>query len=500
MAYLGLDVGTTGSKATVINAAGSVTAYAYKEYAAILSSDGRAEIDPNAVWAGVKAVLSAAAGESTERIEAIAIASFGESFVMLDESDHVLSNSMLFSDVRGAEEISDILAKISEEKLFDITGMPINSMYTLNKLLWHKKHEPRLLSSAKKMFFFEDYIYYKLSGERKVDYSLASRTLFFDYKNKKWSDEILGLFDLKANAFSEPVATGQVVGKVSAKIAAELNLSPGTLLVAGAHDQVCAALGAGVLKSGDSVDGMGTSECITAMLGRVDQAEYMRKNNFCIEPYAIAGEYVTLAFNSTGGSVLRWYRDTFEKQRFEQAAQSGESIYSIMEKDCPSEPTGLFVLPHFSGTGTPYMDPYSSGAILGLKLSTTKGDIYKACLEGICFEMKLNVEILKGMGTTIENLTCVGGGTRSDLLLQIKADIMGIEVRRLEVEESGTMALAILCATACGAYESLSQAAKALVKVKRTFEPNRNTHAIYTQKYDKYKNIYKNIKNIGLSQ
>lgn len=497
MAYLGLDVGTTGSKATVIDAQGRVVAYAYREYAAILTGDGRAELDPNAVWAGVKAVLSAAAFESFEPIEAIAIASFGESFVMLDANDNVLGSSMLYSDVRGTEEIGDILEKISEEALFDISGMPINSMYTLNKLLWYKKHEPQLLKNANKLFLFEDFITYKLSGIRKIDYSLASRTLFFDYKNKKWSDEILGLFDLDARQFSEPVAPGQVVGKVSAIIAAELNLSANTLLVAGAHDQVCAALGAGVLKGGDSVDGIGTSECITAMLKCVDQSQYMRKNNFCIEPYAIPGEYVTLAFNVTGGALLRWYRDTFEKQRFEEAALRGESIYSIMEKDCPSEPTGLFVLPHFAGTGTPYMDPFSSGALLGLKLSTTKGDIYKACLEGICFEMKLNAEILSGMGTAIENLTCVGGGARSDLLLQIKADIMGIEVKRLEVEESGTMALGILCATACGAYGSFAEAAKALVKVKRTFEPNRHAQAIYAQKYNTYQNIYKNIKNIG---
>jgi xylulokinase len=260
------------------------------------------------------------------------------------------------------------------------------------------------------------------------------------------------------------------------------------LLVAGAHDQVCAALGAGVLRRGECVDGIGTSECITAMLDGLDQKAFMLKNNFCIEPYAAEGEYVTLAFSTTGASMLGWFCNEIARPE-----HSGSSAFAVMERECPPGPTSLFVLPHFAGSGTPCMDPFSTGAVLGLRLGTTRGELYKACIEGLCFEMMVNAELLRRMGTAITGIACVGGGSRSDTLLQVKADIMGIPVKRLRNEESGTTALAMLCATACGDYGSLSEAAARLVSVDRCFEPDGANHERYQQKFGIYQQIYPSI-------
>ena len=282
-------------------------------------------------------------------------------------------------------------------------------------------------------------------------------------------------------------------------VAAELGLPEGVILVAGGHDQICAALGAGVLNRGDSVDGIGTTECLTVMLHDLDNLDVMRKNNFCIEPYAVAGEYVTLGFSNTAGAVLKWYRNTIERERWQAASQAGADIYAIMESECPEGPTDLLVQPHFAGSGTPYMDSGSVGALVGLKLSTTRGDIYKACIEGNCLEMMLNAELLEQCGTRVSSVTCAGGGSRSAMQLQIKADIMGLPVKKLKVLESGTIALGMLCAVACGDYKSLKDAAAQFVGIERTFEPDAKKHEIYMEKYQAYKRMYPGIKQIGLA-
>lgn len=489
---MGIDVGTTGSKATVLNANGVALAYAYHRYNAVRTNEGVAEIDPNSVWQTVRQVISEAAAKTSEPIQAIAIASLGESFVLLDHQDRVLRNSMLYSDVRGSEEISDILERVEKQRLFDISGMPINAMYTLNKLLWVKKHEPDVFQQTDKLFLFEDFIYYMLTGERCIDYSLASRTMFFHVSRHSWASEVLQAFDLDESVLSRPVSTGSVIGKVRRELTKELNLPENVLLVAGAHDQICAALGAGVLQKGESVDGIGTSECITAVLDGLEQTAFMQENNFCIEPYAIDGEYVTLAFAASGMSIMSWFSDEIAR-----AAVPGSPAFAVLENECPEGPTDLFVLPHFSGSGTPHMDPFSLGATLGLRLSTTRSEYYKACMEGLCFEMKLNAELLAQMGTSIQSISCVGGGSRSDVLLQIKADIMGIPVKRLKKEESGTVALAMLCATACGDYQNLKDAAEQIVIFDRVFEPNKQNENRYLQKFELFQKIYPSLRQLN---
>jgi xylulokinase len=279
---------------------------------------------------------------------------------------------------------------------------------------------------------------------------------------------------------------------VRRELTEELNLPQDVLLIAGAHDQVCAALGAGVLQKGECVDGIGTSECITSVLDDLDKKAFMMENNFCIEPYAIDGEYVTLAFSASGMSIMSWFGDEIAR-----AATPDAPAFAVLEEECPKEPTNIFVLPHFSGSGTPHMDPFSLGATLGLRLSTTRGEYYKACMEGLCFEMKLNAELLAQMGTSIKSVSCVGGGSRSDILLQMKADIMGIPVKRLKKEESGTAALAMLCATACGDYQNLKDAAAQIVVLDRIFEPNSKNQRVYLQKFELFQKIYPSLKQLN---
>lgn len=496
MGYIGLDVGTTGCKASVINNEGRILAYRYKEYNLLFPEEGWVEINADTVWESVCNVLRGIRDECNCRINALAIASFGEALVLLDENDNVLDNSIFYSDVRGNDETKELALLFEKDKLQGITGMPLNSMYSINKLMWIKKNRPDIYNKARKIMLFGDYISYKLSGERKIDFSLASRTMAFDIHRKYWAENIFDSLDIDKKKFSEPVLAGCIVGTVREKIAEELNLPKDMYIVGGGHDQACAALGAGIIEAGDAVDGIGTAECITLVMDKTMIKPEMYNFNYCCEPYICKDKYISLIFNVTSGAAIKWYRDTFENERHKVGQVSGESIYKILDRECSSKPSPLFFLPHLAGSGTPFMDSLSSGAILGLKLSSSKSDIYKAILEGICFEMMFNIDVLRECGIKLDQITAVGGGARSSTLLQIKSDIMNMPVRTLSTKESGTLGLAILCSVACGDYKDIKSAVKSIVVVDKTYYPRNEYVEKYKEKYEVYKRIYPALKGI----
>lgn len=493
--YIGLDVGTSGCKASLIDERGRVVQHRNCEYDLTFPKAGWIEMDPRVVWPAVKEALRGLTGTGEAR--ALAIASFGEAVVLLDAADEVLCNSIFYSDVRGTEEVQDLQQMFDKQWLQTTTGMPVNPMYSINKLLWIKKHQPDILAKARRLMLFGDYILYKLSGERCIDYSLASRTMALDLQGKCWNPQILEALGLAPAAFSRPVLAGEIVGRLRPEVAAETGLSRDLVLVSGGHDQVCAALGSGAIQPGQAVDGMGSSECISVVLDSGMIHPQMFVANYCCEPHAVRDRYVTLAFNNSAGTAIKWYRDTFEQELLQQCGATGRNPYAILDEGCRPEPSGLLFLPHLAGSGTPYMDSLSSGAIIGLNLSSDKRDIYRAILEGLCYEMRFNLETLADCGIHLSSvLTAVGGGAKSPALLQIKADILGIQVQTLQSGESGTMGLVMLCAVAMKDYSDLQQAAEELIRPKQSFSPNPVLRDAYEAKYRQYKRVYEAVKEI----
>lgn len=492
MPYIGLDVGTSGCKASVVDQSGIILSFAHREYAPVSPQPGYMEVDARLVWNAVRAVLQEVARPD---ITALAIASFGEAVILLDEKDRVLSNSIYYSDIRGSEEVADILAAMDPKKAQSITGTSANPMYSANKLLWIKKHQPEIFKRAARTMLFGDYIGFMLTGERVVDFSLASRTMLFDIKRSCWAEELASALGLSVKGFSKPVRTGTPIGRLLPQVAVELGL-PRLLIVAGGHDQVLAALGGGAVMRGDSVDGMGSSECISLVIQGDDVTPKMADYNFCSEPYVFPDTYLTLAFNASSGTCIRWFRDCFEQHRAAQAAAYGKSIYQIMDSECPQGPTDLLFLPHVAGSGTPYLDSSLGGAALGLTVATTQAEVYKAVLEGICFEMQFNVELLCDCGLYLNDITAVGGGTRSDLLMQIKADVMNRDVHTLQVNETGTLGLALLCAYAQGDIPDLAAAARAAAAQAKTYTPDSKHAQIYAERMRQYRRIYPALQDI----
>lgn len=495
--YMGLDVGTTGIKASVLDKDGKIYAHAYRPNNLIIPGKNMAELNGEDVWKNVKKVLREAAGKAGADIQAMAVSTFGEAFVLLDKYGNILCNSMLFLDCRGAAEMHDISMKLTAEELFAETGMTLNPMFTLNKLLWIKKNMPGIYEQAAYIMNYEDFIIYRLTGQRKVSHSNASRTMFYHYRTQDWSQKVLDSFCIDRTKLSVPAEAGTVAGVLRSSLAAELSLNRELYVVLGGHDQACAALGAGADNTGDCFDGMGTNECIAVLLDvdnlTKDSRHIMLKHNYAIEPSAIKDRYMTLAYNPGAASVLNWYTGALEKER--SLNNNNDDFYKLIESECSDHISELFVLPYFSGSGTPYCDADAAGAILGLSLNTKKCDILKAIYESMCFEIELNVNILQKAGINLQGYSCTGGLSNSDLLLQIKADISGKPVYRCGTSNAGISGLARLCANAMG-ERALLDTARPDKGNQTTFTPNTAKHKLYREKFKIYKNLYPNIKNI----
>lgn len=483
----GLDVGSTGCKIIVYDTDGNTLGRVYRD-CPITRAMGAHEADAQAIADTVMAVICEAA-EKFPDIAGIGVASFGESFVLLDENDTPLLPVMLYTDPRGEEESAQLSGLLGEEEIVGIAGVKPAAMYSLPKLMWVKAHCPEVWQKVRRICLMEDYLVYLLTGKAQIDYSLAARTMAFDVHNLVWSEKLLQAAGVDPALLSTPVPTGASAGTVKPELAQRLGLNADTLIVSVSHDQVAAAIGSGVFDESCAVDGAGTVECITPVFTRCDDA-VMASGGYSIVPFITPGTYVCYAFSFTGGSLVKWVIDQFAGDARARALDEGRDVYSVLDEGCTDAPTGLLVLPHFAGAATPYMDSSSKGVIIGLTLDHTVSDLYRAVMEGVCYEMRLNMEALASGGVHIPALRATGGGARNRMWLQMKADILGVPVTALATADAGTTGSALLAGIACGEFADLAQAAKAMVREKETFLPRPDMQARYESHYQRYKKLY----------
>lgn len=492
MAVIGLDVGSTGVKSTVFDGAAQVIAHAYREYNLIGEDEGRYELDPKVLLDSAMAVIRESAAQAGQAIEAISVTSFGESFVCLDKEGQVLCNTMIYMDKRGSEECREYLALRSEREIFEECGQFVDPMFALYKLRWMNRHCPQVMEKTERICFIADFITYMLGAGAKCDYSLAARSAMFNVFEKKWIDEAVAFAGIDPAILPQPVPGGSVVGRMSAPVAARLGLQEGVRLIVGGHDQIMAALGSGAWEVGDIANGMGTVDCIIAVMRREDlDFEQLMKYNFPIVPFLDSGRYVTYAFNMSGGCTVKWFRDTLAKD-----IAGRRDAYQLLNREAPDQPTDIYVLPYLAGGGTPYMDGDTPAAIVGARLGTSRGKLFRAFLEGETYEMMLNIECLRACGVDIGRVITVGGGSNSPLWMQIRADVFGRDVYLPHNKEAGTLATALLGYVGMGVYPSIRQAQQQMIRYTGHFACDPDTHALYLPRYEKYKQLYQAIKGL----
>ncbi len=508
MSLLGIDVGTTGCKAAVFSESGMLLSSAYREYDIRVEKPGWAELDSGAVWNLIKETIKQAAYEGSSGqngpgcgpVRAMAVSSLGEAVVPVSRDRRILGSSILMFDIRGEEYLDTLRDSFDPGTFYRLNGNTIGNGFGLPKLMWLKEHRAQLYSETYKFLLWGSFVSFMLGCEPVVDYSLANRTLLFDLKREEWSEEVARAAEFDLTKLPMPVPPGTRIGELSASAAEELSLPRGMPIVSGAHDQCANALGCGVIEDGKAMYGMGTVICIVPVFSQMQDPRIMLAQGLNTEHHAVPGRYVSFIYNE-GGSLFKWFRDTFAGADKTRAENEGRDIYEELISEMPEAPGSVMVLPHFSPTGPPHFISDSSGVITGLKTATTRGEILKGLLQGATFYFRECVESLPGTMIEIDNFHVVGGGSKSDRWVQLSSDIMGIPFVRPAVTEAGSLGAAIMAGKGSGVFSSVEEGVKAMVRLEKSFEPDLVMHSRYGELYEKYTRLWPLMKDYlrGLS-
>lgn len=463
--YLGgLDVGTSGCKVTVFRADGPCAESHYAPYESHHTADTHT-ISGRDILRAVEQVL----GAVTVPLAALGVTSFGESFALLDAHGEILADTMLYNDPRGAAEAQSF----DPEPVMRTCCCAPAAMYSLPKLMWIRTHRPDLWARTRRVLLMGDLVIQMLTGECVTNYSAAARTMGFDVRRKCWDTALLAHAGIDPALLPSVAAPGTIVG-TSHRCGLR-----GTKILTTLHDQGAAALGAGALSPGDAVDGSGSVECLTPIAADFPTDTALLRAGASFVPY-VDGQAAGCAFSYTGGTALKWYRDRF----------APTASYRELDDAAGDTPSRLLFLPHLAGAASPYMDPDARGLLYGLTLGTTPAQLYRAIMEGVAYEFRVNLDMMAAGGIRPARLLATGGGAKSRVWNQIKADITGLPLTVVDLPEVGAAGAAMLGAQALGLVSTLREAASLFSRTGETFAPNASRRAQYDDAYARYREMY----------
>jgi xylulokinase len=480
---LALDAGTTSLKATLFDRAGRQTAGQGVEYALLKSGADIVELDCETYWRAarqaVRAVL-AQSGVDAEAIVAVGVTSQGETLAVLDRQGQPLRPAIVWLDNRSRAEADEIARTFPVDEVYRRTGQPeVTPTWTATRILWLRRHEPQTYERAHKYLLVADYLLFRLTGRFVTDRALNPSTLYYDLTTGEWWPAMLEFLGLRAAQLPELATSGEVVGTISDQAAKDLGLRAGTPVTSAPIDQVAAAVGAGNLEPGVVTESTGAALALCATL---DRPLYDPQHRVGLYVHALPRQYVLLPWTPTAGMMLRWFRDEFGGGR-DYGALAAEAA------DVPPGADGLVVLPHLAGAGCPKVNPRARGVFWGATLGHHRGHFVRAIMEAVAFMLRGNLELLASLGAGTREVRCLGGGARSDLWLQIKADVCRTDLLVMDAEEAAGLGTAMIAAVGAGLYGSLAEAREQMVRVRRrvTFDAARA---------DRYDGVYRRYKTL----
>lgn len=495
MSYtMGIDVGTTGTRAVIVRSDGKVIAAATAEHEPMrMPKPGWAEQEPEDWWrAAIEAVRAALHKAELQGAEITAVGLSGQmhGVALLDAAGRPLRPALIWCDQRSQQQCDWITAKVGARRLIDLVSNPALTGFSAPKMLWVREHEPEIFDRAAHFLLPKDYVRLKLTGEFATDVSDASGTLLFDVARRRWSQEMLDALQIDRSMLPRPYESPEITGQISSSTALLTGLRSGTPVAAGAGDQAASAIGNGIVSPGIASATLGTSGVIFAYTAEPNLDPRGRIHTFC---HAVPGQWHVMGVTQGAGLSLRWFKDQFGESESWYARQVGIDPYeAILREAEPVAPgsDGLLFLPYLMGERTPHLDPDARGAWFGLTAGHRRGHLVRAILEGVAFSLRDSLEIFRELGIPVKQIRSSGGGSRSALWLQIQADIFGEEVVTLRESEGSAYGAALLAAVGSGAYSSVPEAVHAAIEVTRRIKPDRKSAQIYQQYYQAYRDLY----------
>ena len=494
---LGIDVGTTGTKALLIDTSGKVAASATKEYPLHTPRPGWAEQDPADWWRGtVDAIREVMANAGARPVEVRGLGLSGQQHgsVFLDRDHNVLREALLWCDQRTAAQCAWIHDAVGFDKVVEETLNPVLTGFQAPKIVWLRDNEPDLYSRLRMILLPKDYIRYLLSGDFATEVSDAAGTSLLNVGKRQWSDVMLsglGLTeDMLPRVYESPVAST----RISQSAAEATGLWPGMPIAGGGGDNACSAVGNGVIEEGIVQVSVGTSGTVFSPMKEPKLDSKLRVHTFC---HAVPGQWHAMGVVLSAGGSLRWFRDALCGEEKAEAAARGVDPYEIITASASGAPIGsegLVFLPYLTGERTPHPDPHARGVFMGLGLRHDKSHMARAVMEGICYALRDSLEIFRQMKLPIAEIRNTGGGSRSPFWRQMQSDVFRAPLVGMAIDEGAAFGAAVLGGVAAGVWPDVPAACAAAVRTREPVHPHRHASAIYNKYYPIYRGLYPSLK------
>jgi xylulokinase len=495
--YLGLDIGTSGTKALLITAEGKPVASDTQEYPLYTPRPLWAEQRPEDWWKAVQTVsknVLAKAGIRGEEIAGIGLSGQMHGSVFLDKDNNVLRPALLWCDQRTQAECDWITAQVGQENLVKYISNPVLTGFTAPKIVWLRNHEREIYDKVVKVLLPKDYIRFKLTGVHATEVSDASGTALLDVANRRWSQEVLDAAGIPRSFMPECAESIEITGQVHAEAAALTGLAIGTPVAGGGGDQAAGAVGSGIVETGVVSSTVGTSGVVFAYSDTPATDPKLRVHTFC---HAVPGKWHTMGVVLSAGGSLRWLRDTFFQPEGVVGRTIGEDPYNLMAEGArhvPAGSEGLIFLPYLTGERTPYPDANARGTFFGITLRHGRQHFARSVFEGVAYALNDTFQIFEEIGVPITQVRASGGGAKSPVWRQIHADVTGHPHVTLSVDEGPALGAALLAAVGTGAYATVAEACHAAIQTVAETQPNAEAHAAYQKYYDVYQALYPALK------
>jgi len=494
--FLGIDVGTSGTKTLLCDDSGKILAASTEEYPSYRPKPLWSEQNPADWWRAtadsVRKALRKARVKGRD-VQGIGLSGQMHGAVFLDKADKVLRRAILWNDQRTAAECDDITRAIGKRRLLRLVCNPALTGFTAPKILWVRKREPRIYEKARKVLLPKDYVRFRMSGQYATEVSDASGTLLLDIRRRQWSKPVLSALQIDADLLPECHESEDVSSEVSAAAARELGVPAGTPIVGGGGDQAAGAVGNGIVRAGVISATLGTSGVVFAFADEVQTDPEGRVHTFC---HAVRGKWHVMGVMLSAGGAFQWYRNTLAEVEKAKARKRGRDPYDLLCAEAARAPDGsegLFFLPYLTGERTPHANPHAKGAWIGLTPRHTKAHLIRSLLEGVTYGMRDSLEIVRGMGVPIRRIRVSGGGVRSRFWRQMQADVYGRSVSTINTSEGPAFGAALLAGVGTGAFKNVREACDSAVRVTSTTRPKRSVARRYDARYPVFRKLYRSL-------
>ena len=501
MSYmLGIDVGTTGTRAVVVRPDGHVMGATTADHQPMrMPKPGWAEQDPEDWWQAT--ILAVRGALKQARLQGGDIAAIGLSgqmhgVVCLDKANVVLRPALLWCDQRSQVQCDWITSKVGADRVIKLVSNPALTGFSAPKLLWVRDNEPATYERMAHFLLPKDYVRFRLTGEFATDVSDASGTLLFDVTHRRWSKEVIEALNIDPKVLSRAFESPEVTGQLTAETALLTGLKAGTPVVGGGGDQAASAVGNGIVLAGLTSATVGTSGVIFAYTDAPKLDPRGRIHTFC---HAVPGKWHVMGVTQGAGLSLRWFREQLGASEAWYARETGEDVYNLIIREAekvPAGSNGLLFLPYLMGERTPHLDAQARGMWFGLTAAHTRAHLIRSILEGVAFSLRDSLEIFKKLEIPVEQIRASGGGSRSFFWRQIQADIYGKEVVTLRESEGSAFGAALLAGVGGGIYSSVEESTHEALQVRECLSPIEQNVRLYDRQYEVYRQLYPAVKGL----